>query len=88
MMRRIFPKKGPAFLLLRKRMLAVPLALACICALCAVVSLPSYVAASASDRQLPIYCVRKDYKVCSLTFDAAWGNVSLRSLCPQDLSVS
>jgi len=25
-------------------------------------------------RELPIYCVEKDSKVCSLSFDAAWGN--------------
>lgn len=25
-------------------------------------------------RDLPIYCVKKDYKTVSLTFDAAWGN--------------
>ena len=26
------------------------------------------------DRQLPVYCVQKESKVISLTFDAAWGN--------------
>ena len=31
-------------------------------------------------RQLPIYCVRKDYKVLSLTFDAAWGNEDTQQL--------
>lgn len=78
-MKRIFSRREPAFLLLRKRTLAIPLALVCVCALCVVTSLPSYVTASVSDRQLPIYCVQRDYKVCSLSFDAAWGNVSLRS---------
>ena len=29
-------------------------------------------------RELPIYCVEKDSKVCSLTFDAAWGDVRAR----------
>ena len=29
---------------------------------------------SRNQRQLPIYCVEKDEKVASLTFDAAWGN--------------
>ena len=29
---------------------------------------------AASKRQLPIYCVEKDSKVISLSFDAAWGN--------------
>lgn len=32
-----------------------------------------------SDRQLPIYCVDKDQqKICSISFDAAWGNEILR----------
>ncbi len=49
------------------------------CALAAVmmfwvVNHPAVVGASASTRQLPIYCVQKDYKVLSISFDAAWGN--------------
>ena len=31
-----------------------------------------------TQRDLPIYCVQKDSKVCSLTFDAAWGNAKVR----------
>lgn len=30
--------------------------------------------AAATSRQLPIYCVEKCDQVCSLSFDAAWGN--------------
>lgn len=50
------------------------------CALAAVVMLyvagnPPAVGAAATQRQLPIYCVQKDYKVASLSFDAAWGDV-------------
>lgn len=29
--------------------------------------------ASVATRQLPIYCVERDQKVCSISFDAAWG---------------
>ncbi|MGN1030825.1 MAG: polysaccharide deacetylase family protein, partial [Butyricicoccaceae bacterium] len=29
---------------------------------------------AATKRDLPIYCVDSEEKVCSLTFDAAWGN--------------
>ena len=37
-----------------------------------------------TDRQLPIYCVDKgQQKVCSISFDAAWGDVRLRSLWRQ-----
>ena len=54
-----------------------------ICALLAVlmfsaVNLPAAVGAAATTRQLPIYCVQKDYKVASLSFDAAWGDVRVR----------
>ena len=43
-----------------------------------VVNHPAVVGASAAVRQLPIYCVQKDYKVLSISFDAAWGDVILR----------
>lgn len=36
--------------------------------------------ASAKKRELPIYCVEKDSKVLSLTFDAAWGNEDTEEL--------
>lgn len=38
------------------------------------------VLASAVNRQLPIYCVQKDSKVVSLSFDAAWGNEDTQQL--------
>ena len=41
---------------------------------------PAVVGASASTRQLPIYCVQKDYKVLSISFDAAWGNEDTQQL--------
>lgn len=57
------------------------------CALAAVmmfwvVNHPAVVGASAATRQLPIYCVQKDYKVLSISFDAAWGDAILRH-CPR-----
>ena len=45
-------------------------------ALCSM--LPRAVATATTQRDLPIYCVQKDSKVCSLTFDAAWGNAKVR----------
>jgi hypothetical protein len=33
-----------------------------------------------ADRPLPIYCVEKTQKVCSISFDAAWGDVRLRQM--------
>ncbi|WP_312938927.1 hypothetical protein [Oscillibacter sp.] len=44
--------------------------------------------AHAAERQLPIYCVdRGQQKICSISFDAAWGDVRLRSLWRQGFSV-
>ena len=45
-----------------------------------VVNLPAAVAASASERQLPIYCVDRDDKLVSISFDAAWGNEDTQQL--------
>ena len=74
------PRRPRKVLLLSKRWLALPGALLCACALCLVTTLPAYVTASAPQRQLPVYCVQRDYKVCSLTFDAAWGNEDTQQL--------
>lgn len=35
---------------------------------------PAIVGTAATTRQLPVYCVQRDDKVISLSFDAAWGN--------------
>lgn len=40
----------------------------------------SAAASSRKLRKLPIYCVDTDEKKISLSFDAAWGNDSLRNL--------
>lgn len=74
------PRRPRKVLLLSKRWLALPGALLCACALCLATTLPAYVTASAPQRQLPVYCVQRDYKVCSLTFDAAWGNEDTQQL--------
>ena len=38
---------------------------------------PQVVGASATTRQLPVYCVQRDGKYVSLTFDAAGGDVRM-----------
>lgn len=38
------------------------------------------VAATATERDLPIYSVDREEKVCALTFDAAWGNEDTQQL--------
>ena len=73
-------KRGPKMICLRRKVLA---AAGCVVAslfMCWVVTSPRVVGASATQRQLPIYCVQKDYKVVSLSFDAAWGNEDTQQL--------
>ena len=41
---------------------------------------PKLVGASVASRELPIYCVRREEKLVSLSFDAAWGNEDTQSL--------
>ncbi|MDR1589830.1 MAG: polysaccharide deacetylase family protein [Oscillospiraceae bacterium] len=39
-----------------------------------VVNSPAFIGVSAMRREFPIYCVKRDNKAVSLTFDAAWGD--------------
>lgn len=50
-----------------------------------VVNHPAIVGAAAATRELPIYCVQRDQKMASLSFDAAWGDVIIRPLSPKGL---
>lgn len=43
-------------------------------------TMPAAVNVSATERQLPIYCVHRDQKMCAVSFDAAWGDASTKSL--------
>lgn len=66
--------------LLKRKMLT---GLACLLAAAGmfyVVNHPAIVGASATTRQLPIYCVARDQKMISISFDAAWGDVIIRPL--------
>ena len=68
------------FLILRRRTLT---ALACAlaaAAMFALVNVPAAVEAASSTRQLPIYCVQRDQKMLSISFDAAWGNEDTQQL--------
>ena len=61
------------FFILRRRHLMLLAAVLASAAILAVAYAPAAVTASAAARQLPIYCVERDQKVCSISFDAAWG---------------
>ena len=53
-----------------------------------VINHPKVVGAAATTRQLPIYSVdRGNEKLISISFDSAWGNVSLRPGSFKRLSV-
>ena len=41
---------------------------------------PTAIGAAAAARQLPIYCVQRDQKLVSISFDAAWGNEDTQQL--------
>ena len=58
---------------LRRRWLTLGAATLCAAGIFCAVSIPAAVSASVATRQLPIYCVERDQKVCSISFDAAWG---------------
>ena len=45
-----------------------------------VVNYPVSVSAAAAARPLPIYSVERSQKVCSISFDAAWGDAKVRQL--------
>ncbi len=65
---------------LKRRYLA---AIACVLAAAAMfwtVNDPAVVGTAATTRQLPIYCVQRDQKMASLSFDAAWGNEDTQQL--------
>lgn len=53
---------------------AAVLALAVIAAVPWLINNPAIIGAAATTRELPIYCVQRDNKAVSLSFDAAWGN--------------
>lgn len=71
-------KRRPKIIYLRGKVLAAVGCAAAAILMCWAATSPRVVGAAATQRQLPIYCVQKDYKVVSLSFDAAWGDVRVR----------
>lgn len=69
-------------ILIHRKLLTVLACLAASVLMFALVNHPAIVGASASARQLPIYCVQRDQKMVSISFDAAWGDGRLRPLSP------
>ncbi len=67
-------------LLLRRKWWTAALCLFLAAAILYVVNYPPAVGVSATTRQLPIYCVQRDQKMVSISFDAAWGNEDTQQL--------
>jgi len=65
---------------LRRRTLTACAVVLAAAAMFAAVHVPAAVGASAAVRQLPIYCVQRDQKLLSISFDAAWGNEDTQTL--------
>ena len=61
-------------ILLRRRVLTAAACFLAAAGIFYVVNFPPVVGAAATTRQLPIYCVQRDQKLVSISFDAAWGN--------------
>ena len=70
---------GKILLLRRKPLVVLACALAA-ALMFYVVNYPYVATASATKRQLPIYCVQRDQKMVSISFDAAWGNEDTQQL--------
>ena len=74
-------KRSVKVFLVRRRVVAVLAALALAAGIFYAVNYPSSVSAAAAKRQLPIYSVeRPEGKLCSISFDAAWGNEDTQNL--------
>lgn len=66
--------------LLKRKMLTVAACVLAAAMMFYAVNHPAIVGAAATTRQLPIYCVQRDQKMVSISFDAAWGDVIIRPL--------
>ncbi len=68
------------FIVVTKRRVALIATILAVTVIFFTINNPAIVGASAVKRELPIYCVKRDNKAVSLTFDAAWGNEDTQML--------
>jgi peptidoglycan-N-acetylglucosamine deacetylase len=68
------------FIVLTKRRIALAATILAVIFIFVTINSPAIVGAAATTRELPIYCVKRDNKAVSLTFDAAWGNEDTQKL--------
>ena len=67
-------------ILFKQKLISAAACLLAVCGIFYVVNFPAAVGAAAATRQLPIYCVQRDQKLVSISFDAAWGNEDTQQL--------
>ena len=72
--------KGKAWLRENRRAVSAVALIAAVAVIFGFVWSPRVVGAAATKRELPIYCVEREDKLVSLTFDAAWGNEDTEEL--------
>ena len=68
------------FLLRHKRIICAAGAVLLVALIFLVSGSPGIIPTAAATKKLPIYCVQRDDKCVSLTFDAAWGNEDTQAL--------
>jgi polysaccharide deacetylase family sporulation protein PdaB len=79
-MRKFLRDHKRVFLVLKRNRVVIVALIIVVAAIFWTVNNPAIVGASATERNLPIYCVQRDNKAVSLTFDAAWGNEDTQML--------
>ena len=67
-------------LLLKRKLLTGLFCLLATVGIFYLVNFPPILSTAATQRQLPIYCVQRDQKLVSISFDAAWGNEDTEAL--------
>ncbi len=67
-------RKGAKIFFIEKRWWTAAVCICLAAVMFYVVNFPAVVKTGATTRQLPIYCVQRDQKLVSISFDAAWGN--------------
>ena len=68
------------FVILKRKFFTLVICLICAGFMFYIVNHPAIIGTAGTTRQLPIYCVQRDQKLVSLSFDAAWGNEDTQQL--------
>ena len=79
-MERISRSRFGAFLRRKESKKGLAVFLALLALIVTAAESPAIAARASAERKIPIYCVRREDKAVSLTFDAAWGNEDTQTL--------